>query len=135
MKPIRIIGLDDGDPHIGYNKIYLQIKETHVYGTVRYTDISLEGFLDTMDIVIKRMRKEEVTENILNDEPDINPVVKTGTIQFCTSCNNVVHPDPYNNNYLICSCSLIGQVDPHDRDNVPSWHPASVEIRMKKEEI
>ena len=34
MKLIRIISIDEGDPCVGYNKIYLQIMGTRVYETV-----------------------------------------------------------------------------------------------------
>lgn len=55
---------------------------------------------------------------------------------FCKQCGEVVHPDPYNANYIVCACPSIGQVDPilpGAAESLPdSWIPTIV-MHLKKE--
>ncbi len=65
MKAIKIIGIDEGDPHTGYSKIYLRLVGTNIYGTIKYDDVSKEGFQFTLDATIRDIREKEAKDGTL----------------------------------------------------------------------
>ena len=112
--------------------------------TMRISSVVAERFMkmdqdihefirDEVKAELNRREQEDDDEYDDYDDTD-DPIVKTGTVRICSVCNQIVHKDPDNPNYSICGCEDINQLQLHHL-TPQVWKPASVEIRMKKEEI
>ena len=55
MRPVRVIGLDQGDPIKGYDKLYIQIMGTNIHGTIEY-----EGTIDTAHTIMKEITNNDI---------------------------------------------------------------------------